>query len=257
MTMQRRQFLRFAAGGIALAVLPLPACTTSGPPVIEGNAGPIAISDDGTRFEVVPDRHQIIITSPDGRTRTVGRLGRERGELNYPVAIAMSGGLAYVVDLGNHRVQAFDEDGTCQVIITSDELVYPSGIAAYGDQLFVATQGRIVEVTPYGDIVRRLATDPSMRPSKLAMIDDHLLVTDVGSRQIVELRRNGSLVRRYPGEWVVPSGVATNGSTIYVADSSRDELVMFDRDARPIGTLPLGAAPRHIAFAADGSLYVA
>ncbi len=256
--MDRREFLRLGAGGIAISVLPLTGCTTAGPALIEGDPGALAIAADGTRYQLVPDRHHMLVTSPGGSVRRVGALGAERGQLNHPVALAVVGGLAYVVDLGNHRVQAFDRDGRCHAVLGDGVLLYPSGITTHGRRLFVAdtAHGEVVELTPAGEVVRRLGHDALMAPRSLAMIGDHLLVADVGRRQVVELRDDGSLVRAFAGDWILPCGVATDGELVYVADRARPELAVFDRGGQRLDTVPLTTAPRHVTLGGDGVLYV-
>lgn len=257
--MDRRQFLRLGAGGLAISVLPLTGCTTGGPAVVEHGAGPLAIAGDGTRYELVPDRHHLMITSPGGSPRRAGGLGGAPGQLNYPVAVTVVGELAYVVDLGNHRVQAFDRDGRCHAVLGAGELLYPSGITtARGGRLFVADtgHGQVVELATGGGVVRRLDGDTLMAPRGLASIGDHLLVADVGRRQVVELRGDGAIVRSFDGDWVLPYGVATDGDAVYVADRSRPELAVFERDGRHVDTLPLTAAASYVTLAGDGQLYV-
>jgi DNA-binding beta-propeller fold protein YncE len=251
--MNRREFLRLGASGLAIAALPLTGCVTAGPSLIEHGPGALAIADDGTRYEVVPDHHQLMITRPGGSARRVGRLGRAAGQLNYPVAVVVVGGLAHVVEVGNHRVQVFDRDGRSQAILGADELLYPCGITARGGRLFVADtgHGEVVELAPGGGAVRRFGRDRLMAPRGLAPLDDHLLVADAGRRQVVELGDNGAIVRAFDGDWVLPYGVATDGDTVYVADRSRPELAVFDRGGQRTGTLPLGDAASYVVFAGD------
>ncbi|HUQ05933.1 MAG TPA: hypothetical protein VM261_25700 [Kofleriaceae bacterium] len=256
--MDRRDFLRLSASGIAVSMLPVTGCTSTGPMLVEGSPGPLAIASDGTRFELAPDRHHMLVTSPDGSVRRVGGLGRERGQLNYPLAIVLVGPLAYVVDLGNHRVQAFDRDGTCQAVLAEGELRYPSGITASGGRLFVADtgNGELVELSADGAVVRRFGGDAVMSPRSLAAAGDRLLVADVGLRQVVELRDDGSVVRAFDGDWILPYGVATDGEEVYVADRARPELAVFDRGGRRIDTVPLTSAASYVTLAGDGQLFV-
>jgi DNA-binding beta-propeller fold protein YncE len=258
MVMDRRAFLRLSAGGLALSALPLGACTTDGPSIVEHGGGAIAIAADGTRYQLVPERHHLVITAPGGSPRRVGSLGREPGQLNYPAAVTTIGALAYVVDLGNHRVQAFDGDGRCQAILGDGELVYPSGITARGDRLFVAntSQGHIVELALGGGVVRRFGHETLAAPRGLATIDEHLLVADPGRRQVLELRDDGSIVRVFGGEWVLPYGVASDGDAVYVADRARSELAVFDRRGKRIETVPLTLAASYLTLAGDGQLFV-
>lgn len=254
--MDRRDFLRLGASGIALSVLPLTGCVAAGPAgpaVVERGAGAIAIASDGTRYELVPDRHYLTITAPGDLARRVGRLGAEAGQLNYPVAVVVVGELAYVVELGNHRVQAFDRDGRSQAILGAGELMYPGGITARGSRLFVAdtAHGELVELAADGGAIRRFGHDAVMAPRSLAPLGDHLVVADVGRRQVVELRDDGSIVRTFDGDWVLPHGVASDGDSVYVADRSRPELAVFDRGGQRIDTLALRSAASYVTVTGD------
>jgi hypothetical protein len=251
--MNRRDFLRLGAGGIAISVLPLTGCVTPGPAVAEHAGGALAIAGDGTRYELEPDRHHLTITRPGSRARQFAQLGTKAGQLNYPVAVVAVDALAYVVELGNHRIQAFDCDGRSHAILGAGELLYPSGITARGSRLFVAdtAHGQVVELATGGDVIRRFGDDTLMAPRSLAPFGDHLLVADVGLRQVVELRDDGSIVRTFDGDWVMPYGVATDGESIYVADRSRPELAVFDHGGRRIATLPLSAAAGYVTLAGD------
>jgi hypothetical protein len=249
--MDRRDFLRIGAGCIAISGLPITGCVTTAPLPGEGGSGAVALAADGTRYELVPHHHCLTITPGDGAARRAGRLGSAAGELNYPTAVVAVGALAYVVEVGNHRVQAFDAQGRSRAILGAGELFYPSGIAARGERLFVAdtAHGHIVELTTGGRVVRRFGHDALMRPKGITPAGDHLLVADAGLRQVVELRDDGSIVRTFDGDWVLPRGVACDGASVYVADVSRPELTVFDRGGRRIAALPLDAAPSRVTFA--------
>lgn len=256
MNMDRRRFLQLGAGGIAASMLPLSGsgCTTSsGPAVVERAGGPFAVADDGTRYEIDSRRHQLLITAPDGSTRRAGGLGRARGQLNFPAAVVVVGPVAYVVDLGNHRVQGFDRDGRVHAILGEGELLYPNGIAALGERLIVADTGNgsLVELGS----MRRFGEGRLMGPRTVAAMGENLLVTDVGKRQVVELRDDGSVVRSFRNDWVLPYGVASDGDAVYVVDRSRPEVAVFDRGGRRIDTLSLSTAASHVTMC-QGELFV-
>ena len=50
-------------------------------------------------------RVQVLNAATYEHVRTVGREGNGNGEFNDPFGVSVSGGLLYVADLGNHRVQ--------------------------------------------------------------------------------------------------------------------------------------------------------
>lgn len=255
--MDRRSFLRLSAGSAALAMLPLSACTTSAPPAIERAVGPTAIMDDGTRFVVMPTEHALVITGADGERR-VGGLGTTAGKLNFPIAVAVVGELAYVVDCGNHRVQVFDRIGRSVGVLGEGELLYPKGIVASATELLVAdtSNARIVGFALDGDVVRTLGEGTLSAPRGLARIEDALLVTDGGLRKVMELDDQGRIRRELGAGWIAPRDVATDGERIYVADATTKQLAVFERSGRQNKSLELEVAPRFMTLGADGTLYV-
>ena len=250
--MDRRGFLRTGAGGVAFAMLPLVGCSTDELPPVEQGPGPVAIDVDGTRYEVRPREHALFV---DGRR--FGGLGTSAGKLNYPIGIALAGGLAHVVDCGNHRIQSFDADGGSVAIIGGGELLYPGGIAALGDELLVAdsSHGRIVgfSVTD-GRITRVIGEGTLGAPRGLAVAGDRIFVADPGLRQVLELDRSGVTRRIVGRDWVLPWDVAADATNVYVADASASELVVIARNGGR-SSISLDVGPRFVSLAADGVLY--
>jgi len=81
----------------------------------------VAISNDGTRLYVIDtggvdsrDHHMYIFDPITGDLLdTVGERSKEEGDFNLPVQLSVApDGTVYVVDAGNFRVQAFNEDGS-------------------------------------------------------------------------------------------------------------------------------------------------
>ncbi len=255
--MDRRMFLRLGAGGLAAAMLPLAsACSTSSLPPVDVSAGPVAFAADGTRFEVLPERHRLVIARA-GQEQTVGGVGQADGKLNYPIAVATMGGLAYVVDHGNHRVQVYDPDGATTGTLGADTLFHPSGVVARDGEIVVADarNARLVVFAPDGRVLRTLGEGQLGAPRGLAHLGDHLLVADAGLREVLELARDGSIVRRHGG-WVLPYDVATDGERLFVADVSSTQLAVLERGGRRIDAVELERAPRSVTLASDGILYV-
>jgi DNA-binding beta-propeller fold protein YncE len=265
--MDRRTFMKLSVGSAAVAMLPLSglsACTTEGASSsteVELTAGPIAVGKRGVRFEVQPDRHRLVITQIDGTQSIVGRVGSGVGELNYPMRVATNDGLAYVVECGNHRVQVFDADGNSVGMLGQDELSYPKGIAIAGDQAFVA-DARNKRVVVFdltgpnaGVATQTFGANVLQAPYGIAVVDGRVMVADAGLRQVVELSRDGTLVRALEGEFVLPYDVAFDGDTLFVADAAQARLSLFDPRGRATGTLELAKAATFCSLGA-GRLFV-
>lgn len=257
MAMERRDFLRLGASGLAIAMLPMTGCVAPGTVVVERGPGALAIADDGTRYELLSASHCLLITEPGGTPRRVGQLGTAAGELNYPIAAAVLGELVYVVELGNHRVQAFDRAGQSRGVFASGELAYPSGITARGDRLVVAdtAHASLVELAASGEVIRRFGQPALRAPRGVAPLGGHLVVADAGRRDVLELGDDGAVIRTFDGDWVLPWGVAADRDTVYTTDRARLELAVFDRGGQRIDTVRLTGAAGHLTLA-GGELWV-
>lgn len=252
--MDRRTFMKLSVGSAALAMLPLSACTTEvavTPAEVEVATGPIALGTRGVRFEVQPDQHRLVITDASGNRRMVGRVGSGVGELNYPIRVAAHKGLAYVVDCGNHRVQVFDADGNSVAMLGQDELLYPKGIAIEqdgGTKAFVAdSRNRRIVVFDIDGPNAGIATatfgaEVLQAPYGIAVVDGRVMVADAGLRQVVELGRDGRIVRALEGDFVLPYDVAFDGDTLYVADAADARLSLFDWRGKATGSVALAKA---------------
>jgi hypothetical protein len=251
--MDRRGFLRAGAGGVAFAMLPLAGCSTDELPPVDRSVGPVAIGADGTRYQVRPNEHALMIDA-----RRFGGVGTGAGKLNFPIGIALAGGLAHVVDCGNHRIQSFDADGTSVAIIGAGELMYPQGIAVLGEELLVAdtSHARIVGFSATdGRVTRVLGEGLLSAPRGLAVDGDRIFVADPGLRQVLELDRTGATRRVIGGDWVLPWDVATDGTNVFVADVSASELAVVARNGAR-HAISLDVAPRFVSLATDGVLYI-
>jgi len=253
--MDRRAFIRLGAGSVAVTMLPLGGCSTSAPlPDIENSAGPTIVTSDGTRFETRPNAHAVLVSD-----QRVGKQGALPGQFNYPVAIATLGGLAYVVDTGNHRIQVLDKTGATVASFGETELLYPGGITVTSDRELVVADsrnGRLVVFNEAGDVTRTLGEGTLSAPRGLAARGGNVIVADPGLREVVEIDRRGAIVRRFGADWVLPYGVAATDDFIFVADAAAIDLVVLDRSGRPHDTIALERAPTFVSLGADGIVYV-
>ncbi len=251
MRFARRTVLQAAA-----AVIALPACQASltSPPVV--GSGPVAFGRGGLRAEVDLLRHRLTLIGPSG-SRTVGGAGLEVGRLNGPVAVVALEDRFYVVERGNHRVQAFDARGESVAVFGGFN--YPGGLAVFGDRLLVADSrnGRLVELHPRTGATRVLEGAALSAPSGLAVQGERVLVADPGLHRVLELDADGRLVRTLGEGWVLPSGVAVDAEHTFVADPAAAELVVLDHLGRRRDSIPLARGATFVSLAHDGRLVVA
>jgi DNA-binding beta-propeller fold protein YncE len=220
-------------------------------------SAPTAVSPQGVQFVAQPQSHSIEVTNASGTKRHVGRLGQARGQFNYPADFAVLGETGYVVETGNHRVQAFDASGNSLGMIGEGVLFYPGGIAAANGEILVADSrhGRIVGFDSQGHVTRMIGEGVLSAPRGLTSVGDSIYVADPGLRKIVQFGQDGSL-RGKLGQWVLPYDVATDGlSQLYVLDASTSEVTVTGMDGTRTASIPLDRAASRINLR-GGTLFV-
>lgn len=176
-----------------------------------GEAGqierPTSIATDVSRrllYVVDTPAHAIKVFNLDNGAfiRTIGKRGRENGELNFPsYAFIGTNGYLHVTDTMNGRIQVFDTEGK-----------------------FVNTFGR------FGDVTGTFAT-----PKGVAVDSDgNIYVADAGFDNIQVFSSQGRLLLYFgrpgqaPGEFWTPSGLYIDGKDrLYVADAYNRRVQVF------------------------------
>jgi len=257
--LDRRTFL---LGGTVAIVLPLAACgggddRGASLPSVVSQKGPMsAPADGGVQYQVIPEKHTLVVTDGQGISRSYASVGTAPGKLNFPTGVTVVNGLAYVVEKGNHRVQIFDANGTSRGSFGQDVLLYPGGIASTQGEIFVSDSrnGRIVSFTPEGRLLRTMGAGKLSAPRGLVYVDGALLVADPGLRKVLRIGLDGKVLGDF-GEWVLPWDVATDGVNVYVADVATHVIAVVSAEGARLDQLQLTHEPRYIAFR-NGSLYV-
>ena len=163
----------------------------------------VTVSNDGTRLYVVDtggvesDSHNVVIfdLATGKALKTVGQRGIKEGEFNLPLQITNSiNGGWYVVDGGNFRVQAFNDDDSFKLAFGS--------IGRYPGQ-FARPKG--------------IATDP----------DGNIYVIDSAFGNVQIFNESGELLlfmgqrgqSGIPGRYMLPSGIDIDeDGRIYIVD---------------------------------------
>lgn len=249
---ERRGFLGIGGGAALMAGMTLAGCGggTIHPPVAMGGVLAQAVDTDGLQYRTVARTHTLVIRQRDGSERAVGGVGRVLGKLNAPSGVAVLDGLVYVVESGNHRVQVFDAAGNAIGSFGEGAILYPSGIAAGRGELFVSDSrnARIVGFTPDGEITRILGAGKLSAPRGIEVVEDGLIVSDPGLRKVLRLGFDGHVLLEYGSGWVLPWDATTDGSYVYVADVSRNELGVTTLTGDLIEPVPLNSAPASVWF---------
>ena len=222
------------------------------------------------------------IAAPDASIVEWGDLGAEAGQFDTPVAIAAGGGLVYVADFGNHRIQKFTRDGAYVSQwgtqgSADGQFRGPSGIA-------VDLRGDVYVTDFYNHRIQRFSPDGALKhqwgsrgagpgafrgPASIA-IDGagDVLVTDLDGRRIQKFTGDGTFVRAWDagegGTLSAPWGIASDADgSIYVADRTGDRIHRFDPSGRWVSSFgghgrSAGAlrGPVGVAVSARGQVFV-
>lgn len=206
------------------------------------------------------------------------------GELCFPGKLVVHQGRLVVADSGHHRLVVLEPDGAIVETIGSGEpgaadggfsrasFRFPQGLAARGDELFVADtdnhlvrrvdlRARTVETVAgtggrsYVPRARGTAREvPLSSPWDLAWADDELLIAHAGTHQLWSLdpesgqlgaRAGTGAEGRLDGEleeavFAQPSGLAVRGREVFVADAESGALRRVDLEQERVSTLAGG-----------------
>lgn len=204
--------------------------------------------------------------------------GAGRGQFNGPrgIAVAPDGSMTYVVDMGNARVERFDEAGRYVgtwdaqdggvTFTKTDDGRGPTGIrvSADGQKIYVCdTWGhRVVILDQAGRMVREIGSfgdiqhspDPGVKPSffygprDVLVTAGEIYVVDTGNERVQVFGLDGTFKRAFggfgsaPGKLNEPVGIALGrDGRIYVADSGNARISIFATDGTPLGQWPVDA----------------
>lgn len=204
----------------------------------------VAVDKSGNVWMVDRENNCVEVYSPAGTLirqfgSSYGAPGSGNGQLSSPSGIAISSsGNVWVADLGNKRVQEFNEKGEFIRSVT-----YAGGLLG---------TGKMAE--PYA-----VATGP----------EETLWVGDVGSHRVYQFKENGTFVKALSSAGSVnlttPAGIAVDRfGNAYVAEQSSSQILELDPSGNLVnkfGTAGTGqgqlSGPVGLAFAASGNLLVA
>jgi len=160
------------------------------------------------------------------------------GQFAFPQGVSVdSAGNVYVTDLGNRRIEKFDNNGN---------FLFTFGTKGSGDGQFNA-------------------------PTGLAVTSDSIYVVDNAQNNIQKFDSTGKFVTKWGsqgsnhGQFLLPQGVAVDPTgDVYVVDTGNSRVEKFDSSGKfllSIGQSGLGdgefLSPRAVAADSQGSIYVA
>jgi DNA-binding beta-propeller fold protein YncE len=238
-----------AGAGEAVAITPKwTVSTASGLPLKFPSDA--AFTSDGGVVVVDSGNDRLVLLNPQGAVRRViGGPGREPGRFSSPLGVAIGpGGLIYVADTGNRRIQIFEKDGSYRFDFplpagkkpadpTDLAIDLSSGLIALTDNdnhviRVVQPDGR--EVTRWGG--EGDAPGQFKYPFSCVIdIGGSVLVTDTLNARIQFFTFNGEHQASLgefglaPGKIFRPSGVARDGSQrVWVTDPFAGVIQVYD-----------------------------
>ena len=208
-----------------------------------------------------------IISYPAG---SVGILGAGRDEittgLDYPVAIAFSGGRVYVTDTSLIKIISYPVGADGILGAGRDEITpglsYPIAIAFFGDRIYVADYTKIISypVGASGELGARRdeVTIGLDNPRALAFSGGRAYVTDINIDKIISYPvGSGGILGAGRDEITIglesPLALAFSGGRVYVADSDLDKIISYPTGSGGI----LGAGRDEITIGLESPLALA
>ncbi|XP_078658158.1 uncharacterized protein LOC144903648 [Branchiostoma floridae x Branchiostoma belcheri] len=169
----------------------------------------------------------------------LARFGRQQGQFNNPIDVAVRGDRLYVADTGNHRVQVFDLSRKFCHSFPTD---LPTGLAVQTDGTIVVNSGirgkEVKKFSPSGELLKFPLGEYCTYPYGLAVQrDGRVVVADPGKHSIFLFEADGALVKQVggqgkgEGQFDGPCFVCVDKEdNIIVADQGNNRVQVFDRN---------------------------
>ena len=216
------------------------------------------VDDNGRILVTDVSRSAVFVFDPAKGVLDVWEFAQGYRRFAAPTGIALGpAGGVFVADADLRQVYLLDQEGKGTLVIDSDQLLRPTGLAWDADAglLYVSdTQAHQIKVF---DATGRLVRSIGQRgegagefnfPTYLSLAGERLIVADTMNARVQLVPLNGEDEVRILGErgtrlgnFVRPKGVAADSeNNIYVIESYYDHLLIFDEQARFL--LPIGGA---------------
>ena len=223
------------------------------------------------------------ITSPPFSTQWGSYGLQNTGQFAFPQGVAVDDkGNVYVVDLGNRRVEKFDNNGNFLFTFGTKgagngQFENPIGIAIGKDSIYVVDNSRndIQKFDMTGEFVAQWGSQGSINgqfllPQGIAVDSSgDVYVVDTGNSRIEKFDNTGKYLLTFgqsglgDGQFLSPRSIATDSQgSIYVADSGNNRIEKFTEDGVFLQSYSssTGASlqtPLGLAIDKSGNIYVA
>jgi hypothetical protein len=165
----------------------------------------------------VCDGHRIVVFDATGQfLRAFGEPGAGAGQLKAPGGIALVKGNLLVSDTGNKRVQILSTEGKPIRDFGTDRLRHPTGIASYGNEIFVCDQQSVHVYTEEGVFQRTLAGYTAAVGIAITQ-RGHVVVSDQMAK-LSMCTTAGVAIHRWGAELKIPHAICLAGDRLYAFD---------------------------------------
>ena len=204
------------------------------------------------------------------------------GLFSYPQNLAIDEiGNVYVTDLGNKRVQKFNNDGTFLAAWGSSgsgsgQFHFPAGIVEFNGTVFVVDNQlhRIQTFDQDGNFITKWGEEGSAQGQFLlpngvaAGTNGTIYVVDTGNQRIQKFTPDGEFISEFgesggeEGKFVTPIGIAVdNQENVYVTDPGKNKIFKYDSEGiylQSYGPNFAGFAitPQGLVIEPSGNIYV-
>lgn len=189
-----------------------------------------------------------VLSSNGGFIKYIGKKGRGVGEVVGPqYACEDENGNIFVSDFGNSRIVVFDKDGNGTFCFGGkgdgfEGLKGPTGVAVYGDSIFVADSvtGAIYEFDLSGNYRDVLVKEKTFEfPESMKCYDGYLIVSDRKHVTTVEIGTGILHENAYMGNAPsrITSAVPDKNGNIIVSDLLANEVYIMAKMSELIGGL--------------------
>ncbi len=233
------------------------------------------------RVEILEARRGLVdeVTGKEKRYIKAHGITGIEGEITLfrrPASLSLGGdGFTYVAAFGSNEVLQMDVNGGIQRRFRGgfDGFDHPFDVRkTEGDRYYISEfEGDRVAVTDANGFVRfhiggtGTGDGKLLGPQYLALDDSgYLYVTDWGNRRVCKYDDEGNFILSFRGrpgseQFLGPSGVLVLNNRVYVADSLRKHIQVFDESGNYLDTLGEGMfhGPEGLAMYAEGMLLVA
>jgi large repetitive protein len=204
------------------------------------------------------------------------------GHFSFPQNLAVDEiGNVYVTDLGNKRVQKFNNDGIFLAAWGSSgsgsgQFHHPAGIVEFNQTVFVVDNQlhRIQSFDLEGNFINKWGEEGSapgqfLLPNGIAVGDNGTIyVVDTGNQRIQKFTQSGEYVSEFgesgteDGKFVTPIGITVdNQENVYVTDPGKNKIFKYDSEGvfkQSYGPNFAGFAlmPQGLVIDPSGNIYV-